>query len=467
VPELETGRIIAGRYRLERALAQGAMGSVWVGRHLQLDVDIAIKFMAPQLASSPDLRARFEREAKAAALLKSPYAVQVYDYGIEDGTPYIVMELLEGEDLSARLAREGRLSIPAMYRILDEVGKALRRAHEIGLVHRDLKPGNIFLSRQAGEEIVKVVDFGIAKSTGVIPGAQATRTGALLGSPSYMSPEQIRSSNQVDHRTDLWSLGVIAFQCLTGRLPFPGDEVGEVLVDVCTAPIPVASQIAPGLPPAVDRFLERALMRPVDQRFQSAREMVEAFGALLGVASAAPVQAEPAPVVPAQAPRSMVVDTRPPASGPRSVAPTIGSGTEVAAPLALPPPAGGGTLSPASHTRPEPAPQPSSGGRTALVIGLGLGVVAIGSAAFFLLRAPAPVTPSPASAVPPTTATAAAPFVPSSTPSDPATAAPPVVTPVAPSAAAPEASSRSRPSGKSGGGASAPSKRSDDLLNHM
>src|SRR5690606_28474192 len=127
---------------------------IWVARHLRLDVDVALKFMAPEFADSPELRARFEREAKAAALLKSPHAVQVHDYGIDGGAPYIVMELLEGEDLAARLAREGRLSLAATRRIVEDVGKALRRAHEVGLIHRDMKPANIFLARQAGDEVV-------------------------------------------------------------------------------------------------------------------------------------------------------------------------------------------------------------------------------------------------------------------------------------------------------------------------
>src|SRR5262245_3362193 len=222
---LEQGTIVAGRYRLERALAQGGMGSVWVARHLQLDVDVAIKFMTPQFAASADARARFEREAKASAQLKLANAVQVHDYGVEDGSPFLVMELLDGEDLESRLGRERRLTPAATLAVLESVCRALRRAHEVGLVHRDLKPGNIFLARQAGEEVVKVLDFGIAKDTQAAFGAAATRTGAILGSPHYMSPEQVRSSNRVDHRSDLWALGVIAFRCLTGHLPFPGDEV--------------------------------------------------------------------------------------------------------------------------------------------------------------------------------------------------------------------------------------------------
>ncbi|MBZ5714675.1 serine/threonine-protein kinase [Nannocystis pusilla] len=441
----ETGRLVAARYRLERVLAQGGMGSIWVARHLQLDVDIAIKFMAPEFASSPDLRARFEREAKAAAMLKSPHAVQVHDYGIEDGAPYIVMELLEGEDLSARLAREERLSLPATRRIVEDVGKALRRAHEIGLIHRDMKPANIFLARQAGEEVVKIVDFGIAKSTGVLDADQPTQAGAVLGSPRYMSPEQVRSSAQVDHRTDLWSLGVIAFRCLTGRLPFPGGEVGEVFVAICTAPIPRASEVAPDLGPEVDRFFERALTRDVEQRFQSAAELVEAFAALPGAHDGAPGAG-------VQAWRGAGSDARM-------------SGAEAEFLPTLP---ASGTLVPASD------PRPDRRGRVALVI-VG-GVAALGLLISLYRRAPAPIAePAPAEAS--ATATISPPAPPAAEPP----ASPPAATPASPEpapAAPPSAPAdkRARPAGaakpapssaKSRRSGAARTNRSDDLLKHM
>ena len=299
----QQGTIIAGRYKLERPLARGGMGSVWVARHLQLDVTIALKFMAPEYASSTEARARFEQEAKASAQLKSPNVVQVHDYGLEGDTPYLAMELLEGEDLEDRLDRAKRLSLADAANILNQACKALRLAHETGLVHRDLKPGNLFLAKHGDDEAVKILDFGIAKaSTGVA--GQSTKTGSLIGSPHYMSPEQVRNSKQVDHRSDLWSMGVIAFRMLTGRLPFPGEEVGEILVDICTAPIPVPSQIAPDLGGPVDAFVARALARDPAQRFQSARELAEAMSAVAGVA--APRMSLPS------------VSTSTPTSGPRA-----------------------------------------------------------------------------------------------------------------------------------------------------
>ncbi|WP_437732488.1 protein kinase domain-containing protein [Sorangium sp. So ce1335] len=430
--EVAPGITIAGRYRVERALAQGAMGSVWVGRHLLLDVDIAIKFMAPQFATSAELRTRFEREARAAAMLKSAHAVQVYDYGIEQDTPYIVMELLEGEDLSARLARERRLGLPAMLGILDQVGRALRRAHELGLVHRDLKPGNIFLSLQDGEQVAKVVDFGVAKAVDVAASVQTTRPGALLGSPSYMSPEQVRSSSRVDHRSDLWSLGVIAFECLTGQLPFPGQDLGDVLVEICTAPIPLASQLAPGLGPEVDAFFARALERDPARRFQSATELVEAFAALPGArepgagawgpaADAGAAQGAPAGgTVRISATEAARISAPEPAPGwisatqaapARISAPTPGrlsateaapariSATEPANAPAAPFQPGTATFSPSSQTRAD-AVLPQKRGRTGLVVGAAVGLVVVLGGVLLLFAAlsgPADV----AGAVPP------------------------------------------------------------------
>ncbi len=279
---IEEGSVFAGKYRLERALARGGMGSVWVARHVQLDVPLAIKFMdsGVRRASPGGAVGRFsEREAKAAAKLQSPHVVQVHDYGVEDGTPYIAMELLVGEDLGDRLKRERRLSLTATAAIVTQTAKALRRAHEQGIVHRDLKPGNIFLSKHQDDEVVKVLDFGIAKAILSAEG-ETTKTGTLVGSPHYMSPEQCRSGKNLDHRSDIWSLAVIVFKAITGQLPFPGDELGEVFMAICADPIPSPSQIAPDLGPEVDRFFVRGLARDMSKRYQSAPEFAEAFAAV-------------------------------------------------------------------------------------------------------------------------------------------------------------------------------------------
>ena len=276
----QAGQVVAGRYRLERALARGGMGSVWIARHLQLDIDVAVKFMTAEAAASANARLRFEREAKAAAKLKSAHIVQIMDYGVEDDTLHIVMELLSGEDLATRLHRFGRLPVAAVAAILGQACEGIALAHDAGIVHRDLKPANLFLCREGRNEIVKVLDFGIAKSPVGAGSSDSTRTGSLIGSPNYMSPEQIVDSKAVDWRTDIWALGVIAFQCMTGREPFPGVEVGAILVGVCHGPIPIPSQLAPDLGPHVDRFFQTALARPPEQRFQHVLEFAHALHVL-------------------------------------------------------------------------------------------------------------------------------------------------------------------------------------------
>lgn len=281
---IRSGRVIASRYRLEAPLAQGGMGSVWKARHLQLDTLLAVKFINLDQRATAGGRARFEREAKAAALLHGPNVVEVYDYGVDAGLPYLAMELLDGEDLSRRLAREERLPIPALVNLIDQVSRALRRAHEEGIVHRDLKPGNIFLVEREDEEpLVKVLDFGIARTPRLGSVGEVTKTGTLLGSPRYMSPEQARAPRTVDPRSDLWSVAVIAFRALTGRLPFVADEIGELLVKICTEPAPSPSSIRADLGTDFDRFFERALARNPQERFQTARELAMELATCAGM----------------------------------------------------------------------------------------------------------------------------------------------------------------------------------------
>ena len=277
----EVGEFIAERYRLTRKLGEGGMGSVWAAHDRKLRRDVAIKLLTERIADSETALGRFEREAMAVARLHSPYIAQVYDYGVEDGSPYIIMELLNGEDLKAVLARSKRLGIDETGRVIQQVAKALHAAHASGIVHRDLKPGNVFIASEHGEEVCKVFDFGVAKAlTDLGDDSDTTQEGQLLGTPRYMSPEQAHGAKAVDHRTDLWSLGVIAYQCLTGRLPFVAVGTGHVLVKICTEEPDKPSDIHYALPPEVDAFIARALAKEPEDRFQSAKELAMAFAGL-------------------------------------------------------------------------------------------------------------------------------------------------------------------------------------------
>src|SRR5262245_59461636 len=195
---LVEGTIVADRFRLSRQLGQGGMGSVWLAHHTGLDVPCALKFIHPEAAGVADIRARFEHEAKAAAQIRSSHVVQILDHGVWEGMPYIAMEYLEGEDLAQRLKRQKKLDPRETFAIVSQVGAALGKAHAAGLVHRDLKPANIFLVREDDREIAKVLDFGIAKNMAGGLGDGQTKTGALLGTPHYMSPEQAKGTRAVD-----------------------------------------------------------------------------------------------------------------------------------------------------------------------------------------------------------------------------------------------------------------------------
>ena len=274
------GAIIAGKYRLVRKLGEGAMGTVWQAQHLALKSQVAIKFIQVDTAPHAEALPRFLREAQAAASLRSPHVVQILDHGVDDGMPYIAMELLEGETLADRLARVGRLSPIEAARILVHVGRAIGRAHEAGIVHRDLKPDNVFIVRNDDEELAKVVDFGIAKSTAANsltgPASAGTRTGAVLGTPYYMSPEQTEGAKNLDFRADIWAIGVIGFECLLGRRPFDAETLGGLLLAICIRPIPVPSQSG-AVPAGFDAWFARACAREPSQRFASAKETTQEF----------------------------------------------------------------------------------------------------------------------------------------------------------------------------------------------
>jgi serine/threonine-protein kinase len=364
------------------------MGTVWEGVHDTLGTRVAIKLIEMEHVQSPDSLRRFENEAHAAAKLQSKHVVEVYDHGVmNDGRAFIVMQYLQGEALDQRLVRLGRLAPRETARIILQVCRALSKAHAIGIVHRDLKPENIFLvwDEEDGADIVKVVDFGIAKFIERTPMAEAagTHTGSLLGTPFYMSPEQARGLRTVDHRSDIWSVGVITFRCMTGRLPFEGESVGDVLVKLCTGPIPSPSEVVPGMPAGFDAWMARALTRELSARFSSAAELGEALAGICGVAvrpaystgdipikSAEGIElgaASPGPIITPSYPNEPIADPTL-ASASVGVAAT-GPGVSI-----------GGVM---TKTPLQPARRRS---RTSLVFALAIGLVVLGVGAAALLQ---------------------------------------------------------------------------------
>ncbi len=287
---IREGEVLGGKYRLEKEIGRGAMGTVWSAVHLTLGQRVAIKLISAEHAQSPEARQRFSTEAKAAARLRSRYVVQVYDDGeTPAGTPYIVLEYLDGETLEQRLERERDVPLNDAVRITRHIARALSRAHAQGIVHRDLKPGNVFLTRSEDDEfgwLAKVLDFGIAKLVehGV---ASTTKTGTLLGTPLFMSPEQVRGASSVDSRSDLYSLGMVFYNMMTGEFAFNGDSFADVLVAICTQPLPDLRASAPWIPASVAEWFQRACAREARERFQSADEMVEALDLALGVSTGA------------------------------------------------------------------------------------------------------------------------------------------------------------------------------------
>ncbi|HYQ44826.1 MAG TPA: protein kinase [Polyangiaceae bacterium] len=268
---LET-QVLAGRYRLNRQLGKGGMGSVWLAEHLTLNSWVAVKLMDPAIASTVEGAERFKREAQAAASLRSAHVVQVLDYGVHENTPFLVMELLQGQSLADCLEREKRLAPERALSVITQVARAIGRAHTAGIVHRDLKPDNIFLVREDDQELAKVLDFGIAKATGPQFGGTETRTGVTMGTPYYMSPEQVEGKKALDYRSDLWSLTVIACECMTGTRPFDGETYGELLLNICARPIVPPSQQGFFLP-GFDEWFAKGANRDPLLRFSSAQEL--------------------------------------------------------------------------------------------------------------------------------------------------------------------------------------------------
>jgi eukaryotic-like serine/threonine-protein kinase len=279
---VEPGTVLDGKFRIVRKLGEGGMGVVMAADHLQLRSQVAIKLLKRE-ASDKRLE-RFMREARALAQLQTEHVTRVYDVGtLSSGEPYIVMELLVGEDLSTMLRRGGALPVRDAVDYAVQAMVGLSEAHGIGIVHRDIKPANLFLaSLRDGRRIVKVLDFGISKVNEIAKGQgpALTDTGAMLGSPHYMSPEQLRSTREVDVRADVWSLGVTIYRLVTGQYAFEAQSVAEIAIEVLTKPPPMLRQVMPQAPLALEQALSRCMEQAPEQRFQSLPELAVALAPL-------------------------------------------------------------------------------------------------------------------------------------------------------------------------------------------
>ncbi len=295
---LSPDAVVAGKYRVERVIGRGGMGVVVAARHLQLGQRVALKFLLPEAFGVPEAVQRFLREARAVVQIQSEHVARVIDFGtLDSGTPYIVMEYLNGSDLAAVLQAQGFLSVSDGVDYILQACEAIAEAHALGMVHRDLKPGNLFLTRGAdGSPMIKVLDFGIAKALELDPTtgspASVTRTDTLMGTPLYVSPEQIRSSKDVDARSDIWSIGVILQELLTGSMVFSADSAFGVLAKIVADPPPSLRSRLAGAPAELEAVILRCLEKDRERRYKNIGELAHAlqrFGSPEARASAARV----------------------------------------------------------------------------------------------------------------------------------------------------------------------------------
>jgi serine/threonine-protein kinase len=291
-PRDPTGSTFAGKYRIRGVLGRGGMGTVFEAERLSIGGVVAIKVLHSGRTRDAKAIRRFHKEARAAAAIGHPNICEVHDLGgLEDGTPYLVMERLVGETLAVRLARQTVLNFDEAIDVLVQVLSALAAAHEKGIVHRDIKPENIFLAERLGcPPFAKVLDFGISKVNplhdDLRDDTRLTQPGVVMGTPIYMAPEQARGDRNLDARVDIYACGVILYEALTGRRPFPGRDLQTILLQSLTTRPPLASELRPGLPEGLDEVLERALARGRDDRYPSAREMQVDLHALRAASSA-------------------------------------------------------------------------------------------------------------------------------------------------------------------------------------
>ncbi len=284
---MEPGTLVDGKYRIDRMLGSGGMATVFAATHIHLNERVAIKVLLPDLAGNPTVVERFMREARAAVRLKSEHVVRVSDVGsLPTNQPYIVMEFLDGTDLEAIVNQRGKVPYGETVDYVLQACEALAEAHSAGIVHRDIKPANLVLARGVdGTPSLKVLDFGIAKLTLADAGPNLTNTATTMGTPAFMSPEQIRGAKDVDHRGDIWSLGIVLFQMLTGSIPYYAPTYAKLVMQVMRDPTPSIASIPPGL----DAVLQRCLAKDRGDRYQNVGELAQALQPFAGEPSKAAV----------------------------------------------------------------------------------------------------------------------------------------------------------------------------------
>jgi len=279
---IEPGALLAGKYRVERKIGEGGMGVVVVARHLELDELVAIKFLLPDAASNPEAVMRFSREARASVKIKSEHVARTLDVGkLDNGVAYMVMEYLQGTDLDVRLRESGSLPIEQAVDFTLQTCHALADAHAIGIIHRDVKPSNLFVVRKSdGNESIKMLDFGISKITGAAAGGtemSMTRTQTLMGSPHYMAPEQMASSRNVGPSVDIWALGVTLYELISGQSPFDGDSITELCSQVLTQPPPRLCQWRQDVPQGLQAVVDHCLEKDPAKRYLDVAELAVAL----------------------------------------------------------------------------------------------------------------------------------------------------------------------------------------------
>ncbi|CAN91463.1 MULTISPECIES: serine/threonine-protein kinase [Sorangium] len=275
---LEPGSHVAPHLTLDTLLRMGGVGSIWTAHHLGLDKEVAVKFISASLATDATAVARFHREGALMARIKSPHVAEVYEHGVAaNGLSYIVMELLRGEELSDRLARAGRLPLEETLALVSQLCTGLTAAHNLGVIHRDITPEHVFLADTGGGTCVKLLDFGVARGDVDPDGTTLTNTGAVVGSLVYMSPEQFFNPKLVDGRSDLWSVGIMAYHALTGAPPFEQKGIEALLGAIRLGTFSPPSQRCAEITPALDAWFVKALAREPSGRFGSAEEMSEAL----------------------------------------------------------------------------------------------------------------------------------------------------------------------------------------------